>query len=332
MIWYKENGNDKDVVMSTRVRLARNLVDYPFPDRLDPDAAKELINRIGAALGDKYARRNMSDTDPMTARSLMEQHMISPEFVSGKGERAFFTSGDGVTTVMACEEDHIRIQAILPGCDPQGALDAALACDDLLDEKLPIAYDEKLGYLTHCPTNLGTGMRLSVMMFLPGLTARRGMGYVTNLLPKFGLTIRGMYGEGTESESALYQISNQITMGISEEDTVKRLSEAVSAIIEQERRARKSLENLENEDQIMRSLGTALYARKMTSEEFGKIWANIRLGISLGIIEMPYEKCDEAFICAQPAMTALRCIAAGKENKPDGRDINRSEYLKSVFG
>ncbi len=331
MIWYKDAGQFSEYVLSTRVRIARNIIDYPFPANMSRASASELISRIENALGDGFVKTNMLRCDSQSIAALTEKRLISPEFAKSAGEHSLFLSEDERVSVMACEEDHIRIQAIVGGFKAREAFNLAYGCEEKLDSALPFAYDERLGYITHCPTNLGTALRISVMMFLPGLTYQSKMRGVSEMLSKFGMTIRGVYGEGSESHASLYQISNQVTLGIDEEALLARLCDAVKVLIDLEGKARESLKSISCEDTVMRSLGALIYSRKMSGAEFEKHYSAIRLGIALGYIDMPFAICDEAYIEAQGSVIALKCKEEGIPNTPEERDIYRSRFLREIF-
>ena len=223
MAWYQVKGNDADTVFSSRIRFARNISGYRFDKGLSQEDAKELIRRIGEALGDDFIKTDMDDLPILNAHALFEQHLISREFEAKKSPHALFRDDNKSVSVMALEEDHIRLQCILPGLSLRDAYRFANECDDRLDKALPLAYDETLGYLTHCPTNLGTGMRASVMLFLPALTEAGMIPSLSHQLSKIGLTMRGLYGEGSISQGCLYQVSNQVTLGLSEEEILCKL-------------------------------------------------------------------------------------------------------------
>ena len=224
MSWYNQIGNDIDTVVSSRVRLARNLAGYPFPSKLSPEKAKEIIEKVSAAFSKKDLKKiDFSEISETMALSYVEKHYVSKDFVRSRLPHALLLSEKNGTAIMICEEDHLRIQSILPGLDLESAYKMASENDDILDSALEIAYDGDLGYLTHCPTNLGTGMRASVMMFLPALTMAGRINALASELSKLGLTMRGMYGEGSHTGGMLYQISNQITLGITEKDTLIKL-------------------------------------------------------------------------------------------------------------
>ncbi len=310
MKWYEMNGNYKDVVVSTRVRLARNLEDYPFEPRLDDASAREIIERL-EKIYDKehgYTAVNFQKLNETEALSWCERHLVSPEFARKKTPHTLFANEERQTYVMACEEDHVRIQSVQPGLALEKAYENALTADELLDAGAKIAYNEKLGYLTHCPTNLGTGMRASVMMFLPALTGRNQIRSLQNQLAKIGLTIRGMSGEGTAADGCLYQISNQVTLGISEEETLEKLKEVIASVSENERKLRESLkknEPVQLKDRVRRAWGVLRYAELLTSAELLRLYADVRLGVVTGFVEADLTKLDTVLFEGMPATLTL---------------------------
>lgn len=286
-MWYQTKGNEQDVVLSSRVRFARNLAGYRFDEGLSDEDARAVIDKIGAALGDEYVRVDFADVSPTMARSMVETHLVSREFAEKKAPHALFRNDNKSIYVMACEEDHVRIQAILPGLALRDAYRFACECDDRLDAALDMAYDDKLGYLTHCPTNLGTGMRASAMLFLPALTAGGYIPSLSHQLAKIGLTLRGLYGEGSASQGCLYQVSNQVTLGLSEDDILHKLEEFVQNVIEKERKLRADGSTEEKErlaDRYARAEGTLRYAKLLSSEEFFSLYTDVKLGIAAGVI------------------------------------------------
>lgn len=338
MEWYNKQAYDNDVVVSSRIRLARNLSDYPFASKLDFTSAKEIIEEVSSALKPHgFTFTDMSSLSPLEAQSYVEKHIISTEFAKKSSPHALLTDENLSVAVMVCEEDHIRLQCLLPGLDLDKAYENACKADDMLDEALNIAYDEKLGYLTHCPTNLGTGIRASVMVFLPALTMTNQIAGLSAQLSKIGLTIRGMYGEGSASKGALYQISNQVTLGITEEDTIKKLKEIITKIAQEEKRLRASISKTTLErlsDKILRSEGTIRYARLISSEEFMELYSDLRLGISLGITTgVSLSALDKMLYDAMPASLALRQGNGQSRDIPDElvRDKMRADYVRSIF-
>ncbi len=334
MAWYNTVGKNADTVISTRVRLARNLTGYPFASRLDAASANEIIEKVSAPLeASGFRKINFADLSPIMATSYVERHYVSPAFSTKEGPHALLLQEQMGVAVMVCEEDHLRIQAILPGFDPEAAYHHALQTEKRLDEDFDFAYSEELGYLTHCPTNLGTGMRVSVMMFLPALTKGGYMDSLASQLSMIGLTVRGLFGEGTGSAGCMYQISNQITLGITEEETIQKLKEAIRQISDKELQARKAvtgdaLDRLT--DRIGRSLGTLKYAHMMNSGEFIKLFSDVRLGISLGLVnDVTYEQLGSLLVDAMPATLTLSSEATPKTET--ARDKLRAQKIKAVL-
>ncbi len=335
MTWYNDIGKECDTVLSSRIRFARNLSEYPFGSRLSSEKANEIIDKVAPILEiSGFEKIDFTKISATEARSYVEKHYVSHDFAQKKTPHALMLNEPCGYAVMLCEEDHLRMQCILPGLALDEAYNSLCKLDDLIDESFDIAYDEELGYLTHCPTNLGTGMRASVMMFLPALTMAGRINGLSNQLSKIGLTIRGLYGEGTASQGSIYQISNQITLGITEESSIKKLEDVIKQITDNE----KSLRGLINEeknpaliDRICRAEGTLKHAFILSSGEFIKLYADVRLGIDLGIIKgIDYKRLGELFIEVMPATLSL-----SEENTPKTekeRDILRAKRIKARFG
>ena len=334
MAWYNTTGPLADTVISSRVRLARNINGYPFPSRLDANGANEIIEKISTSLESSGFRRiNFSDISPIMATSYVERHYVSPEFATMETPHTLLLQEANGVAVMVCEEDHLRIQAILPGLSLEEAYKNAYAIEKRLDADFDFAYSDSLGYLTHCPTNLGTGMRASVMMFLPALS--RG-GYIASLaaqLAKLGLAMRGLFGEGSGSVGCMYQISNQITLGVTESEILAKLSEAVKQINESEMQARKNIQEDALDrltDKVARSVGILKYAYMMSTEEFIKLFCEVRLGISKGLVSgISYEQLGTLLVEAMPATLTL-----SSESTPKGeaaRDKLRAARIKMIL-
>lgn len=290
MKWYDRIMSTDDVVISSRVRLARNLEGFAFPARLDAESSKKVALGVRTALENTYTS-GLGFTEIVgnpDKNLLVEEHMISPDFAGDSDiYRALVTGEDNCLSVMINEEDHVRIQAIVPGFDLDRAFEIANKADDAIIKGTDVAFDENLGFLTCCPTNLGTGMRASVMLHLPALNAFGYIKSLLNLMSKIGLTVRGIYGEGSEASADMYQISNQVSLGISEEDTISKLKSAVNQIVEKEREMRKKLfddASPETLDKLWRSYGTLRYARKIDTSEAAKLISNARLAQVCGII------------------------------------------------
>ena len=334
MAWYNTTGQASETVISSRVRLARNINGYPFDSRLDANGANEIIEKVSAPLeASGFRKINFADLSPIMATSYVERHYVSPEFATKETPHALLLQEQTGIAVMVCEEDHLRIQCILAGLSLDEAYRNASRTEKRLDEDFDFAYSERLGYLTHCPTNLGTGMRASVMMFLPALTRGGYMNSLASQLSKIGLTIRGLFGEGSGSAGCMYQISNQVTLGITEEETLRKLTEAVHQITESEQKARKAIngEALERlTDRILRSEGTLRYAYMISSSEFIRLFADVRFGISLGIINgITYEQLGTLLVDVMPATLTL-----SSENTPKSetaRDKLRAQKIQNLL-
>ena len=334
MAWYDKKGKDNDIVVSSRIRFARNIADYPFDSVIDPTSCREIIEKVTNVLGDSFEKTDMDSITAIERGALVEKHYISHGFANKKLPRALLFNKKDEVAVMVCEEDHIRLQCILPGLALDEAYENAVKYEEMLDGGLNIAFDSELGYLTHCLTNLGLGMRASVMLFLPALTMTRSMDNLSSQLSKMGLTIRGMYGEGSEPDGCLYQISNSITMGITEEETLKKLNDVIKQICDKERKARDILKSdsyYPIADRIGRSYGTLRYAVIMSSGEFLKLWADVRLGVALGLAEgLDYELLGKMLIGVLPAN--LMKENGGKLINESERDILRAEYIRKTLG
>lgn len=324
-----------DVVISTRVRLARNLKDYPFPCRLSTQGKEKIIEKVKSAIENSnspiskdFSFIRMSELTPQQGVSLVERRLVSPEFISESQGRALLLSKDESISIMINEEDHIRLQVINNGLSLEDTYDIADKLDTLLDENLDFAFDDKLGYLTQCPTNLGTGMRASVMLHLPALEKSRAIGRIAGNLSKLGLTIRGAHGEGTEPNGALYQLSNQVTLGISEKAAIENLKNITMQLISQENQARTRLcSSIDIQDAISRSLGILKSALVISHDEALKLLSNVRLGIVSGQIKnVSTETVDKLMLSVEPATLSVNL---NKNLSPHERDIERAKLIQS---
>ncbi len=328
--WYRQNGAEGDVVISTRVRLARNLTGVPFPASMNPEQKQSVVEAVCAALQpveETFQLADMGKLSPRDALSLVERHLISPEFArSGAGSALLLTEDEG-TALMVNEEDHLRLQVMRPGLDLDGAYEQADRLDTVLDETLHFAFDQRLGYLTQCPTNLGTGMRASLMLHLPALQERGAIQQLAVTVSKLGLTIRGMYGEGTKPQGAIYQLSNQVTLGISEREAIDNLKGIAAQIIREERAGREQWkQNPHFEDMVWRSLGLLRTARLLTGDEFMALMSNLRVGVAMGVIPgIPLETAGALINDVQPATLMA---AAGRDMEPAERDALRARIVR----
>lgn len=327
--WYRSTGQDGDVVISTRVRLARNLPRAPFPACMNTEQKYQAAETIQKALPEGTFRIvDMHELPHITALSLVERHLISPEFSKGEEGSVLCLSEDEGVSLMINEEDHLRIQVMRAGLDLDQAYQTADALDTLLDSRLHFAFDDRLGYLTQCPTNLGTGMRASLMLHLPALQEGGAIQQLANTVSKLGLTIRGLYGEGSKPEGAIYQLSNQVTLGISESAAIENLKGIAAQIIREERAGREELcRNPHFEDRVWRSLGILRTARLLRGDEFMSLVSNLRVGVSLQMIEgIPLDLISGLIGDAQPATIMA---ASGKGMEPAERDAARAAMVRA---
>ena len=324
-----------DVVISTRIRLARNLKDYPFPCKLNSQGREKVIEKVRDAVkksnspvASDFSFIRMSELTSSQSVSLVEKRLVSPEFISETDGRALLISKDECFSIMINEEDHIRLQVITKGLSLEQAYDTADKLDTLLDENLDFAFDEKLGYLTQCPTNLGTGMRASVMLHLPALEKSRAISRIAGNLSKLGLTIRGAHGEGTEPKGALYQLSNQVTLGISEKAAIENLKNITEQLIAQENQARERLcSSIDIQDAISRSLGILRSALVISHDEALKLLSNVRLGIvSKQITDVSSETIDKLMLAVEPATLT---VSLNKNLSAHDRDIERAKLIRA---
>lgn len=295
MAWYIENGPKQETVLSTRVRIARNLQEMPFPNRMNPvqeSEAEKLIENTFLSLDMSKPRTNWSivrleELGKMQKFALAEKHLLSKRMLEpGCGKTLIINKAENLS-MMILEEDHIRVQAMSAGLDLAKAYKEATNLTFNLEEKIPMAWSDDYGFLTACPTNTGTGLRASVMLFLPGLIRTDRMRYMTDILGKAGYAVRGSSGEGSKIMGYRVQISNQLTLGLSEEEILRDLQHLVDNLIEKEEESRIKLlqaDKLGLEDKVFRSRGILENARRISYEEAVNLLADLRLGLSLGLI------------------------------------------------
>jgi len=325
--WFETAGNDSDIVISTRVRLARNLKDVPFPARMNETQAADVFARISGALEPEgYSSCHFETADDVQRLALAERRLASRELAAGKLPRGIVVNGDESVCVMVNEEDHVRIQVMGSGLCVEQCLKQARQVDNLLDQKVGFAFHEQLGYLTACPTNLGCGLRMSVMLHLPAMTESGGMRNVVATADKLGLTIRGMYGEGTRAEGAVYQISNALSFGRDEADMAQRLVAAVGRIIEAERalRAKVYAQNRPYfEDRVYRAAALLRNARLLSSQEALGLISDMRFGA--GCVENISTAVLDALMWEiQPANITLK----GENKTAADRDQTRATVVR----
>ncbi len=332
--WYFETTNE-DTVISTRVRIARNISGLPFISKMNDEQALNVIKIVEEAIQNtNYGLKVMllKDMDDITKLSLVEKHIISPEFALNKNEiGAIAINQEENICIMINEEDHLRIQTFSAGLNLESTLSLAREIEETLNKNVNYAYDEKYGFLTSCPTNVGTALRASVMVHLPALTKTYNIEKVLNAVNGFGMNIRGIYGEGTNSKGNLYQISNKQTLGITANETIKNLKAITDRIIEQEKLARQILTKkpIELEDEIYRAYGLLTNCRKISSDECSILLSEIRLGIELGIIkEIKESTLNKIEVYTKPAnlQKQIGQVFGGYE-----RDVKRAEIIKQII-
>ncbi|MDR1891756.1 MAG: protein arginine kinase [Oscillospiraceae bacterium] len=334
--WYlKDGGNLDGIVLSTRIRLARNLAGTPFPNRITPEGQREINHKVRDALinGNSAVSSDFTyfELDKLSAArrgAMLERHIISPELAAAQGVKALLLSSDESVSIMLGEEDHIRIQVLSQGEDLQDAFSLAQKLDILLDSELHFAFDERLGYLTECPTNLGTGLRASLMLHLPAIERLGAVERLAASVAKIGLTIRGTFGEGSGITGSLYQLSNQVTLGISEESAIENLKAIAGQIIAQEQSLREKADRLELEDTVFRSLGILRNARLLNSEEMTEALSNLRMGVSQKILRVPVSLINK--LLYEGGSASLRTENETLEN-PRERDKRRAELARTLF-
>ena len=335
MNWYLQNGKDSDVVISSRVRLARNLDKIPFKTRASKEDMQKVLNKIEEitpSLGYGLKFLKLKDIDDITKLTLIEKHVISPDFAIDKEEiGAILINEEENICIMINEEDHLRLQVFSSGMDLENLKSLNAEIDEKIDGLLDYAFSEQYGYLTACPTNVGTGMRASVMVHLPALTLTGNITKVLNVVNGFGMNIRGIYGEGTQSQGDIYQISNNQSLGITENEIIKNLKTITEKVIEQERLARKYLakNSIELEDRVYRAYGTLAFSKKLTSEECKNLMSIVKLGTDLGIIkELNDSKVSKINLYTQVGNLQKYL---GKKLDAYERDIKRAEVIKQII-
>lgn len=331
MSWYLEDGKDSDVVVSSRVRIARNIAGKKFVSTASDEELKDVLMTIkNSNIDSDLHFINLSDLDELMQNSLVEKRVISRDLLEMKETGILLNDAEDIS-IMINEEDHLRIQVMKPGFNLDEALSDAIKVDEKISSKINYAYNDKYGFLTACPTNLGTGLRASVMLHLPALRLTGKIEKVLEVVNKVNLNVRGVYGEGTEAIGDLYQVSNKISLGVTEEEIVENVKLIVQKLIEQERKAREYLKNQGEtfEDRVSRTYGNLLYARKMTYSECAKLISIVRLGISMGIItEIDNEKLNKISILTKPA-TLQKYLK--KELSAEERDIERAKVIKQII-
>ena len=331
--WLRGAGPESDIVMCSRIRLARNLADFPFINRASRGEKADLeegVKKVLAAAGFELHYLDVQSMPPLDRQFLVERQLISREHAQADGPRGVAIGPQENVSVMVNEEDHLRIQVMHSGLSLPEAWEQINRLDDRLEERLDYAFHPQLGYLTACPTNVGTGIRVGVMLHLPALVQTKQIDKVFRALHKINLAVRGLYGEGTQAFGDFYQISNQQTLGKSEPELIRNLSDVVPQIISYERTARQALVQERRQilhDQVSRAYGLLKTAHQISSEETMHLLSSVRMGINLGLIDdLAIPTVNELFIHTQPAH--LQKIQ-GSPLEVDERNIARASYLRS---
>jgi len=333
--WLSGKGPQADIVISSRIRLARNVAGVSFLPKASPQEQKELVSSINRALTEVLISNgrgvvNVEDLSPLEAQFLLERHLISADFLKSKGQRGFFATEDETFSLMINEEDHLRLQVLASGLSLKEAFKRTSEIEERLNSALPFAYSERYGFLTACPTNVGTGMRASILIHVPGVVLTREIDRVLRGVLQLGLSVRGTYGEGTETKGHIFQISNQRTLGQSEEEIVETLIRMTEQLIRYERDAREYLSTKMDtyiEDKVMRSFGILRYARTLTSEEALNLLSALRLGLG-SLKELDAAKINRLMILTRPANLQF---FFDEELSPEQRDSKRAELIREAL-
>lgn len=339
--WMRGNGQDSDIVISTRVRVARNLQHLPFPLLATGEQSGEVLERLTGVLKDQdelqelgpFHTIRLDEIEGLDKRVLVEKRLISPSLADESRNGAVILTEDESVSIMINEEDHLRIQCLYPGFQVHEAWERATKLDDLFEAKVDYAFDDKRGYLTSCPTNVGTGLRASVMMHLPALVMTQQINRILSAVSQVGLTVRGIYGEGSEAVGNLFQISNQITLGQTESEIIENLHSVALQIIEHEKNARERLiseSKLRITDRVMRSYGILSYAEVMESKEAAQRLSDVRLGVDLGLLNGPPSSVmNELNVMTQPGFLQKRFGEIMNHNE---RDVYRAKLIRETLG
>ncbi len=338
--WYESKKTDDSPIISSRIRLARNLKKYPFSICINPEQTASLLEELKSSvkndrttLSNHFEYINIDDKSEIEKRRLLEKHVISTELLKNDRKKAVLVQDDETVSIMLNEEDHLRIQAIYPGDDISKAWELASRIDDLIEESVEYAFDSEFGYLTSCPTNTGTGLRASYMLHLPVLEKTGQLKNIVPALNKFGMIVRGIYGEGTEPLGSIYQVSNQLTMGKSEQDIIAALKNVVSQITEKERWLAENAVNTREtdvSDSVYRAYGILTNSRKISTKEAMSLLSEIRFGYAYGILKESRPKLNIYNIMMNIQPGSLQS-QLGRQVAEQERDYYRAEYIRSIF-
>jgi protein arginine kinase len=335
--WYLNPGPENDVVISTRIRLSRNLADVPFPVRMSVSDRRRIIDEIKKAVYNEngtlmsiFQFVDMEELSKMQAVSLVERQLVSADFVSERIGRCLFVTDDESSSIMVNEEDHYVLQAFSSGLNLDETFHSVDRLETILNKTLHFAFDSKLGYLTQNPVNLGTGMNASVFLHLPALTDSGATARLASNLSKLGLSLRGAYGSVAKPRGAVYQLSNNVTLGLTEQEALANLNSMVLQIVAQERSAREKLvRNMGVKDTIWRSMGVLRSARLLTNDEFSDLISIVRFGISAGEIpDLSLNEITSLMFRTQPATLTEQC---GKMLTAEERHVLRADMVRRAL-
>jgi protein arginine kinase len=333
--WMRGTGPEAEIVISSRVRLARNIRPFRFITKMDPTERTSCETLIQQQILESKVTQpglylQLHKLDAIDRKFLVERHLISKEHEDAQHQRGVAVSEDEAVAIMVNEEDHIRLQVLQSGFQLQEAWRICSRIDDTLAERLDYSFSPQLGYLTACPTNVGTGLRVSVMLHLPALVITRHIEKVFQAVAKINLAVRGLYGEGTEASGHFYQISNQVTLGRSEEDIVRNVEQVIPTIVGYEHRARQTLlanDRKRLEDRVWRAYGLLKFAQLLPSDEAMMMLSALRMGVHLGLLkDLNMRTVNELFIYTQPAHLQRM---NGHSLDPAERDIRRAEFVRA---
>ncbi len=335
--WLRGDGADSDIVMSTRIRLARNLARFPFLGRADEAVRNEIERELRSVvadipLGGPSTYIDVNHLDTLDRQFLVERQLISRELSDGKGARGVCIAEAETASIMVNEEDHLRIQVFRSGFSLDECWRDVGRIDDALEDRVSFAFHEQLGYLTACPTNVGTGIRVSVLLHLPALVMTKEIQKVFQAAQKISLAVRGLYGEGSQAMGDFYQFSNQVTLGKSEEALLKNLKDVIPSILAYERKVRSALVKDDRQklhDDVSRALGVLRTARTITSDETMQLLSKVRMGLGLGMIDdLDVTVLNSLFLNTQPAhLQKLRKTALESSE----RNSSRAAYIRTVL-
>ena len=334
MNWYYQSGKYSDVVLNTKIKIARNIAEMPFLQKCSGEQIKNVLNQVEQATTPfNYNLKffKLKYMDEITRASLVEKNILSNKFINKNiDNKAILINDDENICIMINDVEHLKIEVLACGLELENALNLGMEIEEKLDKELKFAYSQKFGYLTSSPTSLGTGLRASVVVHLPALSKTQNITRIAEAVNNFGMSIKSVYSEGGKLKGNVYQISNKQTLGICEQDIIKNLKAIVDRIIEQERLARKVLakNQVELEDRLYRSFGILTNARKISNEEMIKLMSDVRLGVDLGIIkEVTDLKVNQLDILSKSANLQKYF---GENLDVFDREIKRAELVKRI--